>query len=263
MRQHQSAEHEAPGCNRQRRVIVTELQDRRQARLLSLVDSDGAVAIKRVCEVCAEVTGVSGSGIMFMAGDVARGSLYATDDISTTIEELQFSLGEGPCVDAYNEDQPVSEPNLSDPTVRRWPAFTDGSIEAGARSVFCFPLHVGAVRLGTLDLYRTTTGSLTDDQYADALAMADIATRTVLVLQAEAPPGQLATSLEAGADLQLLVHQASGMVAAQLGITVGQALVCLKAKAFGTEHPLEQVVAAVIARTLRFDGAGGEATAGT
>jgi hypothetical protein len=233
---------------------MTDPHEQRQARLLSLVDADGVVAIKRVCEVCVEVTGASGSGIMFMAGDVARGSLYSTDATSATIEELQFSLGEGPCVDAYHEDRPVSEPDLTDPAATRWPAFTEGAIEAGARSVFCFPLHVGAVRLGALDLYRTTTGPLSEDQHADALAMADIATRAVLVLQAEAPPGQLAPTLEAGADLRLGVHQASGMVAAQLGVTVGQALVCLRANAFGSGHSLERVAADVIARTLRFDG---------
>lgn len=54
---------------------MTHSQDRRQSRLLSLVDGDGATAIKRVCEVSAEVTSASGSGIMFMAGDIARGSL--------------------------------------------------------------------------------------------------------------------------------------------------------------------------------------------
>ena len=225
-----------------------------------LLQAEGEASVKRVCEVCAEVTGASGSGIMFMAGDIARGSLYATDSVSAAIEELQFSFGEGPCVDAYNQDRPVSEPDLNDPSVSRWPAFTDQAIKAGARSVFSFPLHVGVVRLGAIDLYRTTPGPLTQDQHADALAMADIATRAVLTLQADAPPGQLATTLEVGADLQPLVHQATGMVAAQLGITVGQALVCLKANAFGTGHPLEQVANNVIGRTLRFDGPRGAVT---
>ncbi|MEO6627685.1 MAG: GAF and ANTAR domain-containing protein, partial [Aquihabitans sp.] len=182
------------------------------------------------------------------------------DSISAAIEDLQFSLGEGPCVDAYEHDRPVIEPNLVDPSVSRWPAFTARAVEAGAQAVFSFPLQLGVVRLGALDLYRTTPGPLTDDQYADALAMADIATRAVLVLQAEAPPGQLASTLEAGADLRLLVHQATGMVAAQLGITVGQALVCLRANAFGTDQPLERVAADVIARTLRFDGPRGAVT---
>lgn len=225
-----------------------------------LLEAEGEASVKRVCEVSAKVTGASGSGIMFMAGDIARGSLYATDAVSATIEDLQFSLGEGPCVDAYNQQRPVSEPDLIDSSVGRWPAFTGRAIDAGARSVFSFPLQVDMVRLGALDLYRTTPGPLTQDQHADALAMANIATRAVLALQAEAPPGQLATTLEAGADLQPQVHQATGMVAAQLGVTVGQALMCLRANAFGTDHPLEQVATDVIARTLRFDSPRGPVT---
>ena len=239
---------------------MTDPQDGRAARLLALLDSEGGVAIESVCEVSAEISGASGAGIMFMAGDIARGSLFSTDAISATIEELQFSLGEGPCVDAYHEDRPVSEPDLANPAAVRWPAFTAGASEAGARSVFCFPLHVGTVRLGALDLYRTTPGPLNRDQHADALAMADIATRAVLVLQAEAPQGQLASALEDGANLRLGVHQASGMVAAQLDVTVGQALMCLRANAFGTGHSLDRVAADVIARILRFDGPLGETT---
>ena len=109
--------------------------------------------------------------------------------------------------------------------VARWPAFTGPVLEAGARAVFGFPLHQGHVRLGGLNLYCDCAGGLSNEQHADALVLADVVTHTVLLLQADAPPGQLAIELEQGADLQPVVHQASGMVAAQLGITVGQALV--------------------------------------
>ena len=75
-------------------VSVTGPQEQRQARLLSLLQAEGEASIKRVCEVSAEVTGASGSGIMFMAGDIDRGSLYATDSISAAIEEWQYCLAE-------------------------------------------------------------------------------------------------------------------------------------------------------------------------
>ena len=99
--------------------------------------------------------------------------------------------------------------------------------------MFGFPLQVGAVRLGALNLYNDHAGPLTADQHADALVMADVAAQAVLVMQANAPPDQLAAELEAGADFQYLVHQAAGMVAAQLDISVGQALMRLRAYAFG------------------------------
>jgi hypothetical protein len=214
---------------------------------------------KRLCEVCAEVTIMSGAGIMLMSGDMPRGSVCTTNSVSALLEELQFSLGEGPCVDAHSQGAPVLEPDLADPRVSRWLAFSGPALQAGARAVFGFPLQAGAVNMGSLDLYRDRPGPLTDEQYADALVMADIAAHAVLMLQADAPPGMLAVELEAGADFQYVVHQAAGMVAAQLDVSVGQALIRLRAYAFGNDRPLPAVARDVVARTLRFDEQSDEA----
>ena len=130
--------------------------------------------------------------------------------------------------------------------------------EAGVRAIFGFPLQVGAVRLGALNLYRDRPGALTDDQHADALVMADVAAQAVLVLQANASPGMLAAELESGADFQYVVHQAAGMVAAQLDVSVGQALIRLRAYAFGNGRILAEVAGDVVARRMRFDARDGE-----
>jgi GAF domain-containing protein len=161
-------------------------------------------------------------------------------------------------VDAYHLDRPVLEPDLADPSAQRWVAFTGPALAAGVRAVFGFPLQVGAVRLGALNLYCDRPGQLDDEQYATALAMADIAAQAVLLMQANASPGQLATELEAGADFRYVVHQAAGMVAAQLDVTVGHALIRLRAYAFGHERPLDEVARDVVARTLRFGTRSGE-----
>jgi hypothetical protein len=228
----------------------------RRARILALLGGSEAPGLetKRLCEVCAEVTGMTGAGIMLMSGDVPRGSVCTTDEVSDLIEQLQYELGEGPCVDAYNLDQPILEPDLVDPATPRWLAFAGPAIAAGVRAVFGFPLQVGAVRLGALNLYCDRSGPLTGDQHADALVMADVAAQAVLVLQANAPPGQVAAELEAGADFQYVVHQAAGMVAAQLDVSVGQALIRLRAHAFADDRPLAEVAADVVARTLRLGG---------
>jgi GAF domain-containing protein len=232
----------------------------RRLRILDRLVGSGApeLGTKRLCDVCAEITGMSGAGIMLMSGDVPRGSVCTTNEVSDLIEQLQYTLGEGPCVDAFHQDRSVLEPDLEAPNTPRWPAFAAPALEAGVRAVFGFPLRVGAVRLGALNLYCDRSGPLTDDQHADALVMADIAAQAILVLQADAPPGKLAVALEAGADFQDVVHQASGMVAVQLGVSVGQALIRLRGYAFGNDRPLTEVAAGVVARTLRFDAHSGE-----
>jgi GAF domain-containing protein len=226
----------------------------RRLRILALLGVDGnpQLGTKRLCDVCAEVTGMTGAGIMLMSGDIPRGSLCATNPVSTLIEQLQFELGEGPCVDAHQHDRPVLEPDLARPAAPRWVAFAGPALDAGVRAVFGFPLQVGAVRLGAMNLYRDTPGRLTDDQHSDALVMADIAAQAVLVMQANAPFGGLSAELEANADFQYVVHQASGMVAAQLDVSVAHALIRLRAHAFGNGRPLTEVARAVVDRDLRF-----------
>jgi hypothetical protein len=233
--------------------------DRRE-RILRRIVGCGTPELntKRICQVCAEVTGLTGAGIMLMSGNVPRGSLCATDEVSSLIEALQFALGEGPCVDAYHQDRPVLEPDLARPRTPRWLAFAGPAVEAGVRGIFGFPLQVGSVRLGALSLYCDRPGQLSDEQHADALVLADLSAQAVLVLQANALPGKLATALEAGGEFQIAVHQASGMLAAQLDASVGQALIRLRAYAFGHDRPLADVAGDVIARKLRFDARSGQ-----
>ena len=194
---------------------------------------------------------MTGAGVMLMSGDVPDGSLCTTNEVSQLIEDLQYTLGEGPCIDAYQQDQVMAEPDLADPVTRRWIAFTPPALQAGVRAVFGFPLRVGTVRLGALNLYRDRSGPLTDDQHADALVMADVVARWVLDAQAGAPPGVVAAELEAGADFHFAVHNAAGMVSVQAGISVTEALIRLRAFAFGQDRLLADVAQDVIDRRLR------------
>jgi GAF domain-containing protein len=194
---------------------------------------------------------VNGAGVMLMSGDIPRGSLCTTDKVSQLIEELQYTLGEGPCVDAYQQDQVVAEPDLADPVTRRWPAFTPPALQAGVRAVFGFPLRVGAVHLGALNLYRDLPGPLTGDQHADALVVADVAARWVLEAQAGAPVDMVAEELEVSADFHLAVHNAAGIVSVQEGISVTEALIRLRAFAFSSDRLLADVSQDVISRRLR------------
>ncbi len=230
----------------------------RRQRIVDRLVGPGApdLGSKRLCEVCVEVVGVCGAGIMLMSGEIPRGSMCSSLNVSALIEELQFGLGEGPCVDAYHRDVPVLEPDLASPLRPRWMAFSGPALQAGVRAVFGFPLQVGAVRLGALNLYNNRAGSLTSDQHADAVVMADVAAQAILVLQADAPPGQLSVALETGADFRYDVHQAAGMVAVQLGVSGAQALIRLRAYAFAVGRTLSDVANDVTNRTVRLSADG-------
>ena len=222
----------------------------RLVRILAELSSGGATEPEaaRLCEVCADVCLMGGAGIMLMAGKV-QGSV-CSDEVSVLIEELQYTLEEGPCVDAYHHDRPVLEPDLAEPSTPRWFAFTPPAVEAGVRAIFGFPLQVGAVRLGALNLYRGRPGPLSDEQNADALVLAGVAARAVLAMQAHAPPGELAPELERGANFHFVVYQAAGMVGAELGVSAGDALRRLRAYAVRNGRLLTEVANAVVAGRL-------------
>jgi len=226
--------------------------DRFHRILAELSTGEGGVwSSARLCRGCVKIVGVDGAGIMLMSGDIPRGSLCTTNQVSHLIEELQYTLGEGPCVDAYRQDRVVAEPDLADPAASRWFAFAPPALDAGVRAVFGFPLRSGTVRLGALNLYRDWPGPLTDEQHADALVLADLAARWVLEAQAGAPPDAVAEGLEIGADFHFVVHNAAGMVSVQQGISVTEALIRVRAYAFSNDRLLADVAADVVARRLR------------
>jgi hypothetical protein len=201
--------------------------------------------------VATDVISVSGTGVMLMSNDSPQGSLCASGSVSALIEELQFTLGEGPCVDAHRQDRVVLEPDLAGNGLDRWLAFSPGAVDAGVRAVFAFPLRVGAVRLGALDLYRDGPGRLSDEQHADAEVMADVVASWVLDVQADAPTGALAAELVSGAELYGIVHNAAGMASVQLGVSVSEALIRMRAYCFVNGRPLRDVAQDMVERKLR------------
>jgi hypothetical protein len=226
----------------------------RLMRILGLLAASGGSGGRRLCEVAAKVTAVSGAGVMLFAEGRPQASMCTSDDVSSLIEELQYTLGEGPCVDAHRLGMVVAEQDLGSAAASRWTSFSPRALGAGARAVFGFPIRIGTVRLGALNLYRDSPGLLDDDRHADALVMADVTARAILAAQADAPPGGFGGPLEADAHLWGIVHQAAGMVSVQLDIPVGDALVRLRALAFRTDRLITEVARDVVERRLRLDG---------
>jgi len=230
-----------------RSPIVAE--DRLLHILTRLVELDPDGGSEHLCQLSAEVAGVTGAGIMLMSDDpFPRGALCSTDSVSALIEELQFTLGQGPCIDAFRDDQVVSEPDLAGPTSVRWPALCPPLLAAGARALFGFPLRVGGIRMGALNLYQDRPGDLSAAQHADALSLAYVSARVVLSQSGDMDLLQAGP----GADFHLVVHQAAGMVSVQLGVSLAEALVRLRARAFAEDANVDAIADLVVGRSLRF-----------
>jgi len=206
-----------------------------------------------LCATCVEVLDVTGAGIMLMAGGRHQGTLGVSDSVSSVVEELQFTTGEGPCVDASTTISPVFEPDLERPAHNRWPAFAGPAVTAGAAAVFGFPLLAGTASVGALDLYLSRPGHLDAGQVDDAVVLAEVITAIVLSLQAAASPGTLAAQLGSGVDRRAVVHQAAGMASVQLGVDVGAALARIRAHAYTSDRPVDEVARDIVERRLRLE----------
>lgn len=221
--------------------------------LLALTDEDRTSSmLELVATRTVTALAVSGAGITVLShlGNGApprRGLVHATNTVSHQLDTLQLTVGEGPCLDAFHTVAPVLVADL-DADGARWPGFSPSARELGAAAVFSFPLLVGAVRLGSLDAYRDRTGPLGEQEHTDALLLAQAATQTLL----EDISGHSADGAVWLADAHTPVHEATGMIAAQLAVTMDVALLRLRAHAYTHGLLVTDAANQITNRTLRF-----------
>lgn len=201
---------------------------------------------------------MAGASVSLMAETAARRLLYSSDDVARQLAEAQFTLGVGPCMSAFSTGAPVFATDLSQgEDARRWPVFALRALEAGAKAVYSFPLAVGAIAAGTLDLYRDSPGSLSEAETGAALLIADAATLGVLRLYAGRGENGYA---EDDGDMDWLggesdhdeVHQATGMVMIQCDVGAEEALLMLRARAFASAMTLSALAHEVVERRVQF-----------
>lgn len=227
----------------------------RRMRLWELVVAHadgGPVAVEHVGAVVMSAAGVGAVAVAVMLSASPRETIYASDRVASELEELTLTLGEGPGVDALADGPALVADLTAGEYLTRWPVFAPAAAKANVRAVFALPLQIGAIRLGVLDLYRAEPGGLDPEQLADALMLAD--TMAALLLDEAGrdwPTPDMPRPEYAGAQ-HPVVHQATGMVLVQLGVTAAVALIRLRAYAYAHDRRLRDVAADVVARRLRF-----------
>jgi hypothetical protein len=214
---------------------------------------DDRVLAERICQAAAEGLEVDGAAISLLTASTLRETLYATDATAELLEDLQFSLGEGPCVDAATSGGPVLIADLNDPAqTSRWPMYAAAVVDqARVRAVFTFPLQWGPINLGVLDLYRRDPGPLSSAQVRDAISASDAAALMLLALRTDPDP-EGDEVWDRSWSKRAEIHQATGMVIAQLGISPTDAFARLRAHAFTEGVSLSDVARDVVARRLHF-----------
>jgi hypothetical protein len=225
-----------------------------RARFLAAVS--GLVAERdepaRLCQACVQALSVQHASIAVHVAGSGLELLCASDGVAEQVEWAQITLGEGPGIDAIDAGGPMVVSDLSDPN-GSWPTFAAEAVKSGVGAVYALPLEVGAIRVGVLDLYRNTPATLEAKDFADAVAVAELVTAILLTV---GRTGRVTESLGSWWDQPLStreVHQATGMILAQLGVTAREAYVRMQAFAYAHGRMLSEVASDVINRRLRFD----------
>jgi ANTAR domain-containing protein len=206
-----------------------------------------------LCEPFLRELGVSGAAISTIGGLQHPETLCASDGIAGQVDEAQLDLGEGPCWDAAASNDWVDAPHFAEDSETRWPAFRDavrGTLrENPVGGLFAFPLSIGGLRVGTVDLYRRDSGELSRTIKDDAEELGATAARGVLRLSLELL-GQ--TDDDDDPRPRAIIHQATGMVLAQLDVTPDEALLLLRGRAFADGQKLRDIARDVIEGRIDF-----------
>jgi hypothetical protein len=217
-------------------------------------------------DVCAPYVAklpITGAAVSLFGGSVAETLVAASDDLAASLDELQFKLGEGPRWRALKTRLPVLIPDAQSTAGHEWPMFHKAIAGTDVAALFVYPLALGAVDLGVVELYRAFPGNLSRSDQSMAAVLAGQTSwyllRKVLTLRSSDTDPALEPALMSRRE----IHQATGMVLAQSGATAAESLLLLRAYAFANDLTLKETAAAVLARTLSFDitnsGPGGHA----
>jgi hypothetical protein len=206
----------------------------------------GGARIARICADCVHDTGVDGGGVSVISSHGMPVLVHATDSVARALEELQYAVGEGPTLDALAAGEPVLVDDLTGTPAPDgpWPTFQAEADALGVGALFAFPIVVGSVALGSLDLYRRSPGGLEPDEVTRGAGTAEDLGRSLLA--ADAPTADDPTAYP------MTVHRAAGMVMVQLGTTIDVALVRLRAAAYADSTPVTAVALDVLDGRRRF-----------
>lgn len=212
----------------------------------------GDLSRQPLCGVFVDELPVTSASVSVFDRDGRQSTVCASDAIAARLDALQLEHGEGPQWDSLRTAKPVLVPSLRDEGARRWPAFTIGALELGVLALFAFPMFVGAATVGVVALSSARVGPLDARQLVTAGRLTRSITRRSVQWALDEARDDLTAEVPAAPAMRREVHQATGMILAQLDVTATEAFARLRAYAFATSRTVEDVAHSVVTRELDF-----------
>ena len=201
--------------------------------------------LRTLTEVCVELLDVDAAGLMLADENGVLRVMASSDDQVELLELFELQQNEGPCPACFRTGAPVVNVDLT-----QWPEFAEAAAASGYASAHAVPLRLRGQVIGALNLFRTGTAPLTDQDLALSRALSDIATIGVLHERRHREQQVLSGQLQHALNSRIVIEQAKGMLAERAGLSTAEAFAAMRSYARGTGLGLSGVAQSVLDGSL-------------
>ena len=208
-------------------------------------DFDVIEFLHRLAERCVELLDCSEAGLLLVDPAGVLRVMASSSERSDALDLLQTQNQEGPCFECFHRGEPVSSTDLAD-ELRRWPTFAPAAVAHGFCSVQALPMRACGETIGALNLFRSESGVIWDDDLPLGQGMADIAAVALLHERSLRESRGRVDQLQGALSSRVVIEQAKGVLAERASISLDGAFGRLRAYARTNNRKLSEVAGELI-----------------
>ena len=201
-------------------------------------------ALEQVVASADALFGVEGTALMLVDRDQALRNLAVSDARARLLEELQAEHSEGPCVDAFEDKEPVAADDLASDD--RWPEFAPAAAGGGLLAVLASPIPYSDHAVGVVAVFAGDPHPWTEAEREAIVAFTELVALLILNAMEATERGKLAGELQLALSSRVVIEQAKGVLVGRHGLTTRQAFERLRRQARDQRRPLSEVARAVV-----------------
>ena len=175
-------------------------------------------------------------------------TVASADPLARLLDEQQYEVEDGPCLQALRTGQVVLSDDLS--TETRWDGYPAMAVAYGARSVYSSPLVVGEKPIGALNLYATAAGAFTADSQAAAAQLTALTAATITAAIRHYDEATLTDHLKTALSSRSVIDQAIGIIIGMQRCPPETAFDILRTVSQNRNIPLREIAADLVATTI-------------
>jgi GAF domain-containing protein len=175
-------------------------------------------------------------------------TVASADALARLLDEQQYEVDDGPCLQALRTGQVVLSDDLSRET--RWDGYPAMAVAHGVRSIYSSPLQVGERPIGALNLYATTAGAFTADSKAAAAQLTALTAATITAAMRHYDEATLTDHLKTALSSRSVIDQAIGIIIGMQRCPPETAFDILRTVSQNRNIPLREIAAELVTTTI-------------